>query len=44
MSIVEWTGTAYRAAAGVAGSVMENAVAGTVVGTLAGTDVDSAKR
>ena len=40
-SVVEWTGTAYRAAAGVAGSVMENASAGTVVGTLAATDVDA---
>ncbi len=41
MSIVEWTGTAFRAAQGVAGSVMENATAGTVVGTLAATDADS---
>jgi hypothetical protein len=33
--------TAFRAAQGVAGSVMENATAGTVVGTLAATDADS---
>ncbi len=40
-SVVEWTGTAFRAAAGVAGSVMENATAGTVIGTLATTDADA---
>ncbi len=40
-SIVEWTGTAFRAAQGVAGSVTENATAGTVVGTLAAIDADS---
>jgi VCBS repeat-containing protein len=40
-SVVEWTGTAYRAAAGVAASVMENAAANTVVGTMAATDPDS---
>jgi VCBS repeat-containing protein len=40
-SLVEWTGIAFRAAQGVAGSVMENATAGTVVGTLAATDADS---
>ncbi len=40
-SLVEWTGAAFRAAQGVAGSVMENATAGTVIGTLAATDADS---
>ncbi len=40
-SIVEWTGAAFRAAQGVGGSVMENATAGTVVGTLATTDADA---
>ncbi len=40
-SFVEWTGAAFRAAQGVAGSVMENATAGTVVGTLAAADVDA---
>ncbi|MFO1001923.1 MAG: cadherin domain-containing protein [Planctomycetaceae bacterium] len=40
-SFVEWTGTAYRAAAGVAGSVMEDAAAGTVVGNLSTTDADA---
>ncbi len=41
MSIVEWTGAAYRAATDVAASVMENASAGTMVGTMAATDPDS---
>ncbi|MFN9411709.1 MAG: BspA family leucine-rich repeat surface protein, partial [Pirellula sp.] len=40
-SVIEWSGAAFRAAAGVASSVMENASAGTVVGTLAATDPDS---
>ncbi len=40
-SWVEWTGVAFRAAQGIAGSVMENATAGTVVGTLAATDADN---
>jgi hypothetical protein len=40
-SVVEWTGTAFRAAQGVASSVMENAAEGTVVGTLGATDADA---
>jgi VCBS repeat-containing protein len=40
-SIVEWTGTAFRAAAGVSSSVMENAAAGAVLGTLSAADPDS---
>ncbi len=39
--VVEWTGAAVRAAEGVATTVSENAVAGTVVGTLAASDADS---
>ncbi len=40
-SYVQWSGAAYRAAQGVAGSVMENATAGTVIGNLAATDADA---
>ncbi len=43
-SWVEWTGVAFRAAQGVAGSVMENAAAGTVVGTLAATMLTQVSR
>ncbi len=41
MSIVEWTGAAYRAATGTAASVLEGATAGTLVGTMAANDPDS---
>jgi uncharacterized delta-60 repeat protein len=40
-SIVQWTGEAVRAAAGVSTSVIENAAGGTVLGTLSAADPDS---
>ncbi len=40
-SWVEWSGASYRSAAGIASSVSENAIAGTLIATLATVDQDA---